>query len=110
MAFRKAYELTGGMVKELIAKEKDFRDVDAVRLMLKKSGVDVSSDVLVETLDPKKVVSRNNSLGGTSPVEVRKMVKEFREGLRSFDSELKKKSGKVEAAKKLTAKLVKGFA
>ncbi len=107
MAFRKAYELTGGLIKELASKEKDFRDTGSVVQILKKSGVEVSSDTLSSILDPKKVVSRNKSLGGTTPAEVRRMVKELRAEAEAKTSDLRKKVEKAETAKKLTHQAIK---
>ncbi len=109
MPFRKAYEVTGGIVKELIAKEKGLEDYESVKQALKRYNVNVSSGALSEILDPSKAVSRNKSIGGTAPAEVRRMVNALRDAAKGFDADLEKKSEKIEAAKKLTAKLVKEF-
>jgi len=109
MAFRKAYGITGGLVKALAAKGKDFRDAESVRQILRKSGVDASLDVLDGILDPKKAVSRNKSLGGAAPSEVRRMVSGFRKQVDVNESDLKDKKQRVESAKKLTEKALKEF-
>ncbi len=107
IAFRKAYEITGGVVKELSSRKKDLRDTSEVIAFLKKSGVTASSDALSEILDPGKAASRNKSLGGTAPAEVRRMVKELRNDAEAKEAGLKKRIEKVESAKKLTQQAVK---
>jgi argininosuccinate lyase len=107
IAFRKSYEITGGLVKELASRKKDLRDTSSVIAILKDSGVTASSDALSDILDPKKAASRNKSLGGTAPSEVRRMVKELRDQTGAKESELKKKIEKIESAKKFTQQAVK---
>jgi argininosuccinate lyase len=107
MAFRKAYEITGGIVKELSSKKKDFRETGLVIQLLKKSGIEISSEALSNILDPNSAATRNKSLGGTAPVEVKRMVRQLKEKAGSWETDLKQKTEKVEAVKKLTEKAVK---
>lgn len=107
IAFRKSYEITGGLVKVLASRKKDLRDTSSVIAILKDSGVTASSDALSDILDPRKAASRNKSLGGTAPSEVRRMVKELRDQTGAKESELKKKIEKIESAKKFTQQAVK---
>jgi len=62
---------------------------------------------LSELLDPLKVVSRNKSLGGTSPQEVRRMAKDLRKKAGAKAADLLKKKAQIEAAKELTASEMK---
>jgi argininosuccinate lyase len=107
MAFRKAYEITGGIVKDLSSRKKDFRETSLVIQLLKKSGIDISSDAVCELLDPALVASRNKSLGGTAPSEVKRMLKQLKEKACEFEADRKRKAEKIESAKKLTEKAIK---
>jgi argininosuccinate lyase len=107
IAFRKAYEITRGIVKDLSTGKKDFIDIRTVLSLLKKEGVEISSGALSEILDPAAVASRNNSLGGTAPSEVKRMVKHLRERTAAWELDINKKEEKTEAAKKTTEKAIK---
>ncbi|MEA3255503.1 MAG: argininosuccinate lyase [Candidatus Altiarchaeota archaeon] len=106
LAFRKAYEVVGTVVKELIDEGRDFRDVEVVSGILKKSGVEVSIQKL-SILDPEKVVDGYRSLGGTSPEEVRRMVKGFRNRVKEGNRDLGDRRNRIKAAKDLTEELIK---
>jgi len=106
MAFREAYDLTGGAVKDLISKGKDFRDVKYLSDVLKKEGIDISDKELYDVLDPGKAVYRNNSIGGCSPTEVARMIKDMREAIKERGDRLNGRNLKIEAAKKMTEKAV----
>jgi argininosuccinate lyase len=107
IAFRKAYEITGGIVKELSSKKKDFRETSLVLQLLKKSGIEISSEALSDILDPNTAASRNKSTGGTAPSEVKRMVKQLKETAGSWELDRRKKTEKIESAKKLTEKAIK---
>jgi argininosuccinate lyase len=107
MAFRKAYEITGGIVKEMSSRKKDFRIVESVAQLLKKSGIEISSETLSDILDPNSAAARNKSVGGTAPVEVKRMVRQLKERASSWETDLKKKAERIESAKKLTEKAIK---
>ena len=109
IAFRKAYEITGGVVKVLVSKKKDFRDAAEVKKALKADCIEISGDDFSEILDPLKAASRNKSPGGTSPSEVKRMAKELKEKNSLHRVELKKKTDRVESARILTKKLVEDF-
>jgi hypothetical protein len=75
--------------------------------LLKKEGIEVSSAALSEILDPEAVASRNNSLGGTAPAEVKRMVKQFKEKTASWELDKKKKDDRIDSARKSTGKAIK---
>lgn len=106
LAFRKAYEVVGTVVRELINEGRDFRDVGVVLGILKKSGVEVSAQKL-GILDPRKVVDGNRSLGGTSPGEVQRMVKGFMNMVKEGSRDLGDRRNRIKAAKELTEELIK---
>jgi len=62
LAFRRAYEITGRIVKQLCSEKKDFRDTQRVTQILRKAGLEVSPDALYSILDPASVASGNRSL------------------------------------------------
>ena len=107
IAFRKAYEITGGIVKEISSEKKDFRETGSVVQLLKKAGIEISLKDLSDILDPNMAASRNKSLGGTAPVEVKRMVKQLKEKSGSWELDQRKKAEKIESAKKLTEKALK---
>lgn len=107
MAFRKAYEITGTIVKELASSNKDLSDLRLLIQMLKKEGLEVSQNALSEILDPLAAASRNKSLGGTAPSEVRRMIKELRDKIASMELDVGKKRSRIDAAKKATEKAVR---
>jgi len=51
LAFRRAYEITGRIVKQLCSEKKDFRDTQRVTQILRKAGLEVSPDALYSILD-----------------------------------------------------------
>ena len=107
IAFRKAYEITGCIIKEVSSRKKDFREIGLVIQLLKKSGIEISSNDLSDILDPNTSASRNKSLGGTAPAEVKRMVKKLNETANSWRLDQMKKAEKIESAKKLTEKALK---
>ena len=109
LAFRKAYEITGGIVKELHGEKKDLRETRPVAQMLKRSGIEISADDLCVILDPAAAASRNKSLGGTAPQEVKRMVNALKDRTSAFDLDKKKKAEKIETARKLTEKEIRAL-
>ena len=107
MSFREAYTLTGTVVKDLVSKGKDFRDAKYLREALKKMGMEISDKDLGEALDPMKAVSRTNSIGGTSPNEVKRMIKDMRNQIKEREDKLNGRILKIQAAQKMTEKAVK---
>ncbi|MBN2252028.1 MAG: argininosuccinate lyase [Candidatus Altiarchaeota archaeon] len=109
LSFREAYSVTGGLVKEFAGTGRDLTNSGEVEAFLKKKGLQVSEAELSELLDPLKVVSRQKSLGGTAPSEVKRMAAEFREKISLREKDLKARAERMDSAKKSTEKLVKKF-
>ena len=49
--------------------------------MLKQKGIDIPISQLKQILDAELAIQNNQSLGGTSPAEVRRMIDNFEEQL-----------------------------
>ncbi|HDI72598.1 MAG: argininosuccinate lyase [Candidatus Altiarchaeales archaeon] len=107
LSFRKAYEIVAAIVKELIRKKKDFRDVENVRKILKKFTIEISAKELGNVLDPKKVVAKNRSMGGTSPREVRRMLRSFKNVIKVRNGDLRKRRDRIRSAQRLTEEMIK---
>ena len=63
----------GGLAKQ----GKTFGDWEETQELLQSEGIDLSIPQLQRILDPKLSLHNNRSLGGTSPVEVKRMAGEF---------------------------------
>ena len=107
LAFREAYSISGSLVKELVSKKKDFRDVGEVRKILSKSKVELSEKELSEILDPVKSVHRYKSLGSASPKEVKRLVVELSKTNKAYASDLKNRQNRIKTAEKLTENAIK---
>ncbi len=106
IAFRKSHEIVGTVVKELVKEKIDFRDVKHTREILKKHRVDIPLEELDSILDPRKAIEMNRSLGGTSPGEVRRMIKKLSGMVDRRIEDIEKRGGRIEDARKLTAEMI----
>jgi len=105
MAFREAHSVTGNIVKNLIKKGRNFNDIAQVKKILKKSGIELSEKELKNLLNPEKVVSSYESLGGTSPKEVGRIANKLKKETDSIEKSLKERRKNIELARKMTEKL-----
>jgi len=106
MPFRKAHSVTGKLVKSLVKKDKNFKDISDVRKLLKKEGIELSEKDLGTLLNPSKAVSASRSIGGTSPAEVERVAKSLKKELLVKEKSLKEKRRNIDSARKETEKLV----
>ncbi len=107
LAFRKAHSVTGRVVKELVSRGKNFKDIDSVKDILKKEGAELSGKELKTLLNPRKAVSASRSLGSTSPAEVGRVAKSMKAELAAKEKFLKEKREGIDSARKMTEKLVR---
>jgi len=105
--FRKCHEIVGGLVGDLVEKGLTFNQLDEIQKLLSERDVQINIQTLKEMLDAKSAVTRNKSLGGTSPSEVKRMSGEFLSKLELIENELESKYKKIEDAKRLTESIVK---
>jgi argininosuccinate lyase len=81
LAFRACHTMVGQLVHTLIQEGKTFGDTERVAEILEADGVIVSPAELTDILDPERSVRRQQSVGSTSPDEVRRMISDLRGGI-----------------------------
>lgn len=78
-SFRESHEIVGWLVGELVKHEKTFLNWELTHSLLKQKDIDLSIPELKQILDAELAIQNNQSLGGTSPVEVSRMIEKFEE-------------------------------
>ncbi|MFM5338901.1 argininosuccinate lyase [Aeromonas enteropelogenes] len=73
-SFRQAHHLIGELIKSLVERENDLRNIEYVQLFLTKHSVEVTEDEIRSCVDPKQVVMRQTSVGATSKPSVTAML------------------------------------
>ena len=77
ISFRECHEIVGWLVGELVKQEKTFSDWERTQALLRQKEIDIPISQLQQVLDPKSAIQNNQSLGGTSPAEVHRMIDNF---------------------------------
>ena len=106
LPFRKCHEIVGSVVGGLAKKEKTFEDWDETQKLLRSEGIDLSVAQLQHILDPKLSLRNNQSLGGTSPTEVKRMVGEFEAKLNEIDAQIRSRQERIDAAYQQTLRVI----
>ncbi len=106
LPFRKSHQIVKRLVREVERKGKNLNSVDAVKI-LDRIGIHTSINEINNILDPEIVVRSYKSLGGTSPVQVKRMIKRFESGICKIEEEMQKNKAKIKNAQKLTERMVK---
>jgi len=81
LSFRACHEIVGRIVGELVQQGKTFADWELTQALLKQRDIDISISELKQILDAELAIRNNQSLGGTSPAEVNRMIDVFEEQL-----------------------------
>ena len=81
ISFRECHEIVGWLVGELVQQEKTFADWELTQALLKQKEIDIPIEQLKQILDAELAIQNNQSLGGTSPAEVYRMIDNFEEQL-----------------------------
>ncbi|MDE0684524.1 MAG: argininosuccinate lyase [Candidatus Poribacteria bacterium] len=81
ISFRECHEIVGWLVGELVQQEKTFADWELTQGLLKQKEIDIPMAQLKQVLDAESAIQNNQSLGGTSPVEVHRMIDNFEKQL-----------------------------
>ena len=102
ISFRESHEIVGWLVGELVKQELTFLNWDQTRTLLKQKEVDISILQLQQILDPAFALENNQSLGGTSPKEVGRMIDSFQRQLDDFSIIIYTNQTKIEDAYKMT--------
>jgi argininosuccinate lyase len=81
ISFRECHEIVGWLVGELVEQGKTFSDWELTQGLLAQKGIDIPVSQLKQILDAALAIQNNQSLGGTSPTEVRRMTDLFEKQL-----------------------------
>ena len=88
ISFRECHEIVGWLVGELVQQEKTFSDWELTQKLLKQREIDIPLAQLKQILDAELAIQNNQSLGGTSPAEVHRMIDTFAEQLNEVASHI----------------------
>ena len=106
ISFRESHEIVGWLVGELVQQEKTFADWELTQALLKQKQLDVPISQLQRILDPKWAIQNNQSLGGTSPTEVSRMIDNFEVQLNEIAHHIHTCQTKIENAHRETQQIV----
>ena len=106
LSFRECHEIVGWLVGELVKQEKTFADWELTQELLKQREVDMSISQLKQVLDAELAIQNNQSLGGTSPAEVHRIIGNFEEQLNEIASHIDACQMQIEDAHQETLRIV----
>ena len=106
ISFRECHEIVGWLVAELVQQEKTFADWKLTQGLLKQREIDVPISQLKQILDAELAIQNNQSLGGTSPNEVRRMIDNFETQLNEIASHIYTCQTQIEDAHRETLRIV----
>lgn len=106
ISFRESHEIVGWLVGELVRQEKTFLDWELTQILLKQKDIDLPISKLKQILDAELAIQSNQSLGGTSPAEVSRMIEKFEEQLNKIAEHIYNCQTQIEDAHKETQRIV----
>ena len=106
ISFRECHEIVGWLVGELVQQEKTFADWELTQALLKQKDVEISIEQLKQILDAASALRNNQSLGGTSPKEVRRMIGNFEAQLDAISSRIYACQTQISDARQETLRIV----
>ena len=106
ISFRESHEIVGWLVGELVAQEKTFLDWELTQNLLKQRDIDLPISELQQILDAKLAIQNNQSLGGTSPAEVSRIINSFEEQLNEIAKHLYTCQTQIENAINETQRII----
>ena len=77
-SFRDAYRLVGELVKDLSKHRQTLADAPAVLDRLAAAGVSLTTPELADIVNPRRVLARQVSAGGTGPTALAKTIRVLR--------------------------------
>ncbi|MCG9126835.1 argininosuccinate lyase [Candidatus Poribacteria bacterium] len=102
LSFRESHEIVGWLVGELVHKELTFLDLELTHKLLLEKDVDIPISQLQQILDPVLALQNNQSLGGTSPKEVNRMIDSFEKQLDDIAMNVSTNQARIDEAYKET--------
>ena len=106
MSFRECHEVVGWLVGELVQYEKTFSDWELTHTLLKQKEIDISVEQLKQILDAELALENSQSLGGTSPTEVHRMIDNFEEQLNEIALNIYNCQMQIDDAQQETLRIV----
>ncbi len=106
ISFRECHEIVGWLVGELVNREKTFSDWELTQELLTEKEINIPISQLQQILDPKSAIQNNQSLGGTSPAEVHRMIDDFEKQLNETAQHVYNCETQVENAHRETLQIV----
>ena len=106
LSFRESHEIVGWLVGELVQQEKTFSDWESTQSLLKQKDIEVSIAQLKQILDAELALQYNQSLGGTSPAEVSRMIGNFEEQLNEIAMGIYNCQTQIEDARSETLRII----
>ena len=106
ISFRECHEIVGWLVGELVAQEKTFADWELTHELLKEKNIDILISQLKQILDAELAIQNNQSLGGTSPTEVRRLIDEFEKQRNEIALNIHNCQSQIEEAHRETLRII----
>ena len=106
ISFRECHEIVGGLVGELIERAKTFSDWELTQELLRQKNIDIPISQLKQILDAALAIQNNQSLGGTSPAEVHRMIDNFEEQRNEIALNIYNYQSQIENAHRETLRIV----
>ncbi len=106
ISFRECHEIVGWLVGELAHQEKTFADWELTQKLLKEKNINLPISQLKQILDAELAIQNNQSLGGTSPAEVHRMIDSFETQLNDIESHIHTCRTQIEDAHRETLRIV----
>lgn len=100
LAFRQAYGIVGGAVKQLSAEHTNFKNLKRLMELLNQHGIQANAASLADAVDPLKTLLRQTSLGSTGPGSVKKMLISLQKQTGDFSRALQERRSEIDAAVK----------
>ena len=106
ISFRECHEIVGWLVGELVQQEKTFADWELTHELLKQKNLNIPISQLKQILDAELAIQNNQSLGGTSPTEVHRMIENFEAQQNEIVSYIHTCQSQIEDAHRETLRIV----
>lgn len=103
--FRASHEIVGWLVSELGQHHKTFSDLELTKKLLKQKKIDIPVSRLKQILDAELALHNNQSIGGTSPSEVSRMINQFEEQIEEIETYIITRQNQIQDAQKATLEL-----
>ena len=109
LSFRECHEIVGWVVGELVKQEKTFSNWELTQKLLKQKEIDIPISQLKRILDAELAIQNNQSLGGTSPTEVHRMIENFEKQLGEIALHVYNSQTQIEDAHGETLRIIDEF-